>query len=216
MPEPPRAPLDWVKPAHENLEQTFRGLIQAMLLCVERQLYTSALVLLYSAMDTAGWLAGDEPPPTVRDRFISWAARYMVPLLSPPLCTGQELYAARCGIVHTMTLNSSLTDREGVRKIVYAWLPSRRETLHEMSTIGNMGVEYLAVQGNELIGAFAGGLHRFLDDLLKEPARLAKAMARAEGFVQLLSPADSENLRAWARKLREGRSCSGAEPSTPY
>ncbi len=168
MPEPPDhagrplgEPFPWVRAAHESLNQPFQQLLRAMALCVEHQLHTPTLVLLYSAIDTAAWLGAEEPPGIVRERFVRWVDRYVVAALTPPRCTAVELYAARCGVVHTMTATSNLTGR-GVRKVIYAWLPSRRVELAEMTAIGNMSADHVAVQGDELISAFADGLNLVL------------------------------------------------------
>jgi hypothetical protein len=111
-----------------------------------------------------------------------------------------ELYGARCGVVHTMAATSDLTG-PGVRKIIYAWHPNDRAALAEMTTLGGMDAEYVAIQGDELISAFADGLNRFLADLEAEPQRLALATRHAEMFLRTRPPHEVDAVRAWAREI---------------
>lgn len=63
--------------------------------CIEKEAITPALVLIYSAIDTTGWLDSTEVFATGND-FMSWVDRYL--LKAKPLrCTSLDLYAARCG-----------------------------------------------------------------------------------------------------------------------
>jgi hypothetical protein len=79
-----------------------------------------ALILTYSGIDALGWLAAPDITRPVRERFTSWVDTSMLPA-KPLGCTAIELYSARCGILHTMTADSHLSARDGVRRIAYAW-----------------------------------------------------------------------------------------------
>jgi hypothetical protein len=69
--------------------------------CIEKKLSGPALILIYSGIDTVGWLDSSEDYAT-RTSFMKWVDAYL--LQAKPLqCTALELYAARCGLLHTFT-----------------------------------------------------------------------------------------------------------------
>jgi hypothetical protein len=78
------------------------------------------LILLYSGVDIAGWMASDNPTTTVRESFTAWVDKYLRPEVALG-CTTLELYGARCAVVHTLTTESKLYEAGQVRKVVYAW-----------------------------------------------------------------------------------------------
>src|SRR5688572_11684441 len=88
--------------------------------CAARGMQVPALILTYSGMDAMGWMLAEDTTTRVRDRFTIWVDRYALPTVPSIRCTSTELYAARCGILHTFTADSALTGR-GVRKVIYAW-----------------------------------------------------------------------------------------------
>src|SRR4051812_2144145 len=88
--------------------------------CLEKKLQLPTLVLLYTAIDVAAWLSNDDPTARVGKRFMAWVDQYL--LKAKPLpCTSADLYAARCGVVHTLTADSDLSDQGKARRICYAW-----------------------------------------------------------------------------------------------
>jgi len=75
--------------------------------CIQKKLTAPALILIYSGIDTAGWLDSSEDYAT-RTSFMDWVDAYL--LKAKPLqCTAMDLYAARCGLLHTFTPDSKLT-----------------------------------------------------------------------------------------------------------
>jgi hypothetical protein len=86
--------------------------------CLERKRIAPALILLYSAIDTSGWLDSAESHAT-RESFLQWVDRYLLNA-KPLTCTALELYAARCGLLHTFTPDSRLSSEGKARRICYA------------------------------------------------------------------------------------------------
>lgn len=72
--------------------------------CIEKNLTLPSLILIYSAIDTAGWLDSDERDATRRS-FTDWVDRYLLSV-RPLRCSSMDLYAARCGVFHTLTADS--------------------------------------------------------------------------------------------------------------
>lgn len=148
--------------------------------CVEKKLTAPALILIYSGIDTAGWLDSDQPFAT-RSSFMDWVNRYLLP--SRPLdCTAVELYAARCGLLHTMTPDSQLSAQGRARRICYAWGQARVEDLRRTIDVTNKTSEYVAVHVEELYEAWQSGLLAFTQEIDNDPARRSRVYAKAKQF----------------------------------
>jgi hypothetical protein len=104
----------------ENLKfyKTFTDQCKAIDLCIEGNFVLPSLCLIYSGIDAAAWVAyGDIP---VNKRFARFVSDFMYkekPLDPKPI----DLYAARCGILHTMTPDSQLSATNKAVPISYAW-----------------------------------------------------------------------------------------------
>ena len=84
--------------------------LRAIHLCLDNHLRMPALILIYSGIDIMAALSRPAAAEkVVRADYIAWAERYM-------RCqerlgvSGIELYAARCGVVHTATADSQLSN----------------------------------------------------------------------------------------------------------
>jgi hypothetical protein len=174
------------------LAKAFGQLTSAISLCAAQQLTTPALILLYSGIDIASWLHADNPNDGVRKRFVAWAERYLLPA-TPLKCTALELYAARCGVVHTFSPDADLTRQGKARKIVYAMRPSQVGTLAETITLVGMK-NYVAVQLEDLMTAFSKAVEEFLKDLEANQAKLARAQKKATQIFTKLSQQEGQDL----------------------
>jgi len=81
---------------YENIMLLGRG-IDA---CIEKKLTAPALILIYSGIDTVGWIDSTDDYAT-RTSFINWVDAYLLKAKQLQ-CTALDLYAARCGLLHTL------------------------------------------------------------------------------------------------------------------
>jgi hypothetical protein len=177
--------------SREHLRQGTIQLIEAVTLCFERKLLNPALVLLYSGIDIAGWLDGDDSE-TVRDRFTRWADKYVLPV-KPLGCTALDLYAARCGVVHAFTSQSDLSLKGLADQIGYAWGTHRADTIQRASTTA--GIKgYVFLQVEDLIEAFTIGVATFVDGLENDAERAERVYARAGKFLITQPPEVMGNI----------------------
>lgn len=88
--------------------------------CIRQGAVLPSLILVYSAIDAVAWLGRRDLHPEVRAVFTEWVDRWLLPA-SPLPCSALELYAARCGVLHTFTSQSELATRGKVRRIAYTW-----------------------------------------------------------------------------------------------
>lgn len=97
------------------------GVQRGIELCLEQKCYLSALILIYTAIDTLAFLDMPESQQSVTGQdFIRWADKYLSPEHSLR-CTASDLYSARCAIVHTLTTESNKVRKGTAQRVFYAW-----------------------------------------------------------------------------------------------
>ncbi len=100
-----------------------RGLLQGVEVCIKSRCLVPSLTLIYSSMDAVSALTRPKTAAyTSRAIFESWVSTYMGGFLCATQCSAEDIYAARCGVVHTTTRRSRLSrEKAGVRTFVYYW-----------------------------------------------------------------------------------------------
>lgn len=181
-----------------HLHRVFSEVSRAVDLCLEQNLQVPALILLYSGMDIAGSMATYGQNKSVQDSFTGWVDDYIRPTKTLG-CTSLELFGARCGIVHTFTPESTLYQQGKARKVIYAWSPSRVETLRETTDLGRMSRQYVPIQGDDLVKTYKQGINRFLGDLNQLPT--GGLVAVANRVFGLMSTEESKAMLAWGKRL---------------
>jgi hypothetical protein len=192
----------------ETLEEKFAQLLMVAELCVQVRATTPALILIYSAIEVAGWLSGQ--------KFTGWVKKYLLPDSNLD-CTPGELYGARNGIVHNFSSESDASREGKLRQIVYSWGKADIETLRMMTNIVNLDLDlpnagargvkakFTSVILEDLLAAFRIGLVRFFKEA-ESNERIAKRIKERSGKVLVhMSRAEGETLvKKWdAALLRE-------------
>ena len=91
--------------------------IRALTLLLNAQLESQALSVLYMAIDRAAWIIS-EKEETNRHDFIAWTERFLT-VGAGFNFTGLDLWAARCGLLHTGAAESRDYRRNGANLIYY-------------------------------------------------------------------------------------------------
>jgi hypothetical protein len=173
--------------------------------CLQARVTTPILVLIYSAIDVAGWLYASNLTASPKARFTNWVARYLLP--APNLrCSPLELYGARCGLVHNFSAASDLSRQLKVREILYAWGDSDIENLREMSKIANIQIpgrpptiQYTEIRIEDLISAFREGLRRFFEDARIDARLGARVVERSGKVLGTVSNQEVAALAGWVK-----------------
>lgn len=188
---------------NETLNQNFEKLYSAIDLCIKKNLATPSLILIYSAIDIAGWLNSDKPNEKVVNSFTNWVNKYMLPtkLLN---CTALELYGARCGLLHNLSSDSNLSERGTVRKIIYASKTIELSKLQEMMKMAKIP-NYVVIKSSELIKSYRLGINNFLKDLLDDPTRAKKVYQKAEIMFMTCSDEKINDLLNWGKNRIRNR-----------
>jgi hypothetical protein len=149
-------------------------------LCADRRAHLPSLILAYSAMDSMGWMYAASTSDSVKKRFTSWVDRYALPSVPRMKCTSLELYAARCGVLHTFTADSDLSAR-GVRKILYAWGAADLADLEAACKIAGPE-KWAAVHITDVTAAARLGTAQMFEDSLSDETLAARLAERSGGY----------------------------------
>jgi hypothetical protein len=160
----------------------FRERLRAIGCCFDSDLPEASLTLLYSGIDTLGLLAASpDETDARRSTFVDWCDKYILTRLNSTdgkSLTALDLYAARCGILHTSSSVSSLGRDGEAREICYQFGGKHGVNLGAL----NVKLEPTMLDIAELAVAFKEGGIEFIADLAKDSTRLETARARAGGF----------------------------------
>jgi hypothetical protein len=158
--------------------------IDAIELCLQEKLRASALILLYSAMDTMAWLHRPQNHVDVtRADFVAWTSKYVLPG-SGLACSAEDLYGARCGLLHSHTVESRLSRKGTAKELLYSWGTADPKILQE--AINRRGSSAIPVRIEDLLEALRLGIERFKQDLLSDPQRTKLVSARFEKVLKHL------------------------------
>jgi hypothetical protein len=141
--------------------------VAAIRLCLENHFRMPALALIYCGIDVLANLSRPADNPKVtRPDFENWAERYMEceKLLE---VSGLDLYAARCGILHTYTMDSPLSTTGRARPIVYAW--GGKNPDEPMNLLRALGRPEVMIKIETLFSAFLHGIESFEKALNDDP-----------------------------------------------
>jgi len=167
--------------------------------CVKKKLSGPALILIYSGIDTVGWLDSSEDYAT-RTSFVKWVDAYL--LKAKPLeCTSLELYAARCGLLHSFTPDSQLSSLGKARRICYAWGKASVQDLQRTIDLTNKSGKYVAVHVDDLYEAWRLGILQFTEEVEKDRDRKSRVCKKADKFFSELG---LETVRKVLTKLDKG------------
>ncbi len=100
----------------------YQGIKRGIQVTYDNECYRACLILIYCGIDAMAYLHLPTNRADVHaDDFIQWVERYLSPNLknSATQVTGEELYSARCAVVHTYTVESRRTKSGSARAIGY-------------------------------------------------------------------------------------------------
>jgi hypothetical protein len=184
--------------SEQNLFRNYVQLITGAENCLAQNLAVPALVLIYTAIDSVSWIASADENQPVGKRFRNWVDKWM--LQKHPLpCTAEELYAARCGILHTLTPLSNLTKQKGVRQIAYVWGNAKQKDLEDSIKI----LEYpglVAVHVDDIFSSFRNGFADFIGMLENDPKQKKLFEEKAKKHFAITKISLVEEFLASAKK----------------
>jgi hypothetical protein len=145
--------------------QTYFDILETIDEALSKRRIIPALILLYSAIDSFSSLA-NRSDSTGRQVFKSWVKFWMLKDNNFAL-NEDDLYSARCGLLHQQTSESTLTITNKASEIYYSWGEVESKGLE--FAINNSGKKAVAVKVEELISAFRIGMANCLNEIYLDP-----------------------------------------------
>lgn len=135
--------------------------IRAVHLLIKENLDEQAMVLLYSAIDRLSWVNLANGDVESKD-FCAWADKYIEPNENLG-CTSKELYAARCGILHSGAAESRLSRETDCRELFYAYAEETKKIIDEYFRVYHKRIH--VISPSVLAGWFCIGAYTFSDEI---------------------------------------------------
>lgn len=155
-----------------------------LLLQQEPRFAIPALILLYAGIDAMAWVAISDGRMDVQGAdFKLWTETYLLPD-SNLECTTDDLWAARCGMVHAQLMDSRHARQDKARHFWYYVGPKNRYLI-PMSEGGQK--KPLTLHIDVLVQAFKLSTKRFFDAIENDPALRALVWPRAERYYDEVS-----------------------------
>jgi hypothetical protein len=110
-----------IEPKLDEIVNGERGMLRGINVELDAECLVSGVALIFAAIDSLAALTRPvEQKRTTRAVFIEWCDKYLRPREALG-CSSLEIYAARCGVLHTYSPDSDL-EREGrARRLIYEW-----------------------------------------------------------------------------------------------
>lgn len=154
--------------------------------CIDKKWLEPALILIYSAIDIVAWLDSQEEW-TTRKSFIDWTDKYL--LKSKHIgCSAIEVYAARCGLLHTLSPESKLSRQGASRHIYYAWGTAEPSKLQQGIDSLGQTKEHIAIHINDLFEGWLFGTEAFLNDINNSGHKKSVVYSKASRFFINMKP----------------------------
>lgn len=98
-----------------------RGMLVGIRACLQSQCLISAVTLMFSSLDALAALTRPLGQPSTNGAvFKAWITRFIKPDSSLG-CSAEDLWGARCGVLHLYSPDSDLSAQNKVRRIYYQW-----------------------------------------------------------------------------------------------
>jgi len=110
-----------VEPKLDEVVNGKRGMLTGIRACLDAQCLVSAVTLMFSSMDALAALTrpiGQQSTNGVV--FREWATRFVKPKKSLA-CTSEDLWGARCGVLHLYSADSDHSAKKKARRIFFQW-----------------------------------------------------------------------------------------------
>lgn len=156
-------------------------LVEAIDVLSKSQLRLPAMLMLYAGIDIMASLQRPESSSEVKPSdFVKWADRYLLPG-THLACSAEDLYAARCGLLHTYVAESRRSREGKARQIWYAWGDASAEELQARMDRADVPPA-VAVHVDDLSAAFRLGIERFKQSIVDDSERANLVYDRAGNF----------------------------------
>jgi len=147
-------------------EKTINSFKTEVVKLYERRSIVPCLMLLYSFIDILAWLRYKEKFKKVEYRYINFVDEYFLPE-SKLTCSADDIYSARCGILHRYSSESNKTESGKAKRIYY--IASDKEGDSSKSVIPEPTEDVIQLKIEDMISAFENSIEKLLDHMRNDP-----------------------------------------------
>lgn len=171
--------------AEDKLRQQTLDILWMADAALERspRLVVPALILLYSLIDGMAWLYMPPDQEDVKQRdFEAWTEAFLV-RPEELECSSADLYAARCGVLHSQAMDSRNARQGKARHICYTFGPDK--LIAPLMEASNQ--EPVMLDLDQFRAAVRRGVDRFLTELKRDQSLKRRVLGRAARYFDELS-----------------------------
>lgn len=160
-----------------TLDRVFQQIRESADMLLANELSLPTLILIYSIIDTLGWVNRPAAKDSSdRHDFMAWVNDFLLPA-SGISATAEDLYAARCGVVHSHSFESTMSRMGKARRILYSYGRADHRILEQLAA--NHAATDVALKIETLIAALDAGFAKFKAALATNPAHAQLVDERA-------------------------------------
>lgn len=142
----------------------FNDIVVTVSELLEKRRTFTALIVLYSGMDIFGSLIRPKAnPDTSGTDFKNWVERYLLKGSSLPV-NADDLWGARCGLLHTDT-PSSRNSRSGNAREILPFRGDSQVAVMAQKEFQKSGKQVVLLDVDDLFDAFTDGVLKFIQDI---------------------------------------------------
>jgi hypothetical protein len=144
----------------ERFTTTIKELVDALQDARQSERSFPALLLLYASMDIISSLSRPtDKEDTCRKIFKAWIDTYMLPGSGLP-CSSDDIYGARCGMLHTLSPSSKDSRLGTARRLAY--VDKVDEVQRMQKVLRSKGDDAIVISLPDYVTAFYTGVLTFL------------------------------------------------------
>ena len=136
--------------------QTYSEIFDSISDCVDKSRIVPCLILIYTGLDSFSSLA-NRTRDSGRKVFMDWTKTWMLAKY-PLACNEIDIYAARCGLLHSQKSESVLSQNGLAKELYYAWGNAEIKILEKAIIDSGKQSECLAIKIEDLITSFRNGV----------------------------------------------------------
>ena len=150
------------------------------------------LVLVYSLIDILASLCRPSGKNrSTREDFLEWVRTYLLPIHNHSI-SAEDIYGARCGVLHTYGPDSALRESGACRPIFYA-LREEDESRYQRQ-LEESGVDALVLHFGVFLVEVRSAIRKFKESVEQDPGLAERVYRRAKTglFVTVLNEPEEE------------------------
>jgi hypothetical protein len=164
------------------------GIKRSIRVTFENECFAATVILIYSGIDTMAYLNMPENQEDVQKKdFIDWVERYLKFRCKEQL-SGNDVYGARCGMLHSYSVVSKLSREGKCRRISYG-----NKMKPEIIYNPKVSKQDVVVSIEGLVESFLDGVDKFLIDLFANKKKAKIAENRLQTLVHTLPYKKQDN-----------------------